>query len=88
MEQKFDIKQALRVYYKIVQHGQKVNDEHRLNDVWASADHDGYTVMLHDDAVTLHIFFHNTHKFTYKRAIQLEQFMTRLAELDRMQLNK
>ena len=85
MNRQFDVKQALRVFYKIAKHGQRVNDEHRLNGMYASSDHDGYTVTIRDDAVTLRVFFHNTHKFAFRRKIDLEQFMDRIGELDRLQ---
>lgn len=83
MDKKFDVKQALRVFYVIVQNGQRVGEEHQLGGVYASSDYDGYTVTLRDDAVTLSIFFHNTHRFEFKRRAQLEQFMQRIEELDR-----
>lgn len=88
MEKKLDIKQALRVFSKISEYGQRVEGEYRLNGMWATTDFDGYTVILRDEAVTLHIFFHNTHKFTYKRRVELENFVARLAEIDRLQLYK
>lgn len=86
MENKLDKKQALRVFYKIAENGQKVGEEYRFHDLYASSDIDGYTVTIRDDAVTLYMFFHNTYKFEFKRKIQLEQFMDKIAAVDKMPL--
>jgi len=83
MEQKLDLKQVLRVFQTVVEHGQNLRDEYKLGGLWANTDFDGYTVVMRDEAVTLHIFFHNTHRFTYKRKIDLEVFMGRIKEIDR-----
>lgn len=88
MEQKLDIKQALNVFQKVMDHGQRVDDEYRLNGLFASTDFDGYTVFLRDDAVTLTLFFHNKYTFDFKRAADLDTFMQRLRDVERMQIDK
>lgn len=87
VETAFDIKQILRVYQKIVDNGQKVDDAYRFAGVSAESDYDGYTLMLFDEAVSLHIFFHNSHKFEYKRSVDLEAFMEKIKHIDKLDLN-
>lgn len=86
METHFDIKQILRVYQKIVDHGQQIENHYRLGGVNAESDFDGYNLLLFDEAVKLHIFFHNTHKFDYKRNVELEAFMEKLKQIDKMNI--
>jgi len=83
VEKKLDIKQALRVFSKVTEYGQRSAGEYRLGGLWASTDHDGYTAILRDDAVSLYIYFHNTYKFDFSKKIQLNAFMDTLREVDR-----
>ncbi len=88
MTDKLNIKQALRVFQKILDHGQRRDAERMLHGLYASSDLDGYTLMIRDEAVTLQIFFHNRHKLSFKRRPELDQFMKRLAEADRLQVEQ
>ena len=84
MESQFDIKQVLRVFQKILDHGQKIDNAYRFGGITAESDFDGYNLLLFDDAVKLHIFFHNTHKFDFKRNIELDAFMDKIKHIDKL----
>lgn len=88
MEKNLSIKQALNVFAKITKYGQKREEEYYLNGLWASSSFDGYTVMIRDELVTLYVYFHNTHKFDFSKTSQLEVFMKKLADIDKMKLEK
>ncbi len=86
METNFDIKKVLRVFQKVVDHGQKVENAYRFGGISVESDFDGYNLLLCDDAVKLHIFFHNTHKFEYKRSVELEAFMEKINHIDKIDI--
>lgn len=88
MENSLSIKQALKVFAKISQYGQKREEEYFLNGLWAASSFDGYTVILRDELVTLYIYFHNTHKIEFSKKPHLEAFMKKLEDIDKMQLAK
>ncbi|TKB43247.1 DUF3081 family protein [Thalassotalea mangrovi] len=83
MQEAIDLKQALRVCNKIISHGQRIDGAYKLGDLTAESDYDGYTLTLSDHAVKLHIFFHNKHQLDCKRAIELDDFLQKIAKLDK-----
>lgn len=82
-EQKIDVKQALRVFDKITQHGEKSEEGWRYRGLTASTDFDGYTVFLNSPKVELTIFFHNKFTVDYRNRVDLEEFIDLLAKIDR-----
>lgn len=88
MEKSLSIKQVLKVFAKISEHGQKRKEEYFLNGLWAASSFDGYTVIIRDELVTLYVYFHNTHKVEFSKKQNLEAFMNKLDEIDKMQLKK
>lgn len=82
-EQKIDVRQALRVFDKITQAGEKTEDGWRHRGLTASTDFDGYTVFLRSPKVELTIFFHNKFTVDYRNPLDLEEFIQLLEKLDR-----
>lgn len=85
---KLDINLALRAFNRIREDGVERDSpagvpEYHLGGIAASADFDGYTIEMHDDYVTLRIFFHNTFEIDYKRSSQLDGFIERLESIAR-----
>ncbi|MBB5210631.1 DUF3081 family protein [Microbulbifer hydrolyticus] len=83
LEQKIDVKQALRVFDKITKHGEKTDEGWRYRGLTASTDFDGYTVFLNSPKVELTIFFHNKFTVDYRNQVDLDEFIELLGKIDR-----
>ncbi|XOV89648.1 MAG: DUF3081 family protein [Pseudomonadota bacterium] len=83
MDSKINIKQALRVFFKISEKGEAQDDNCVLHGLKAQSDMDGYTITIADDYVTLRILFHNQFKLDYPNQKALATFMERMATVDR-----
>jgi len=79
--EKINIKMALRAFNRIRQEGTERAGEHHLNGVSAGSDFDGYTITLHDDYVTLQIFFHNKFKLDFVNKRHLNTFIERIEKI-------
>ncbi|MFU8814723.1 MAG: DUF3081 family protein [Pseudomonadales bacterium] len=77
-ERKIDVRLALRAYEKVVAHGAREGDVHRLDGLTASSDFDGYTVMLSDGVVTVRLLFHNQVSIEAHSGKALENFVQRI----------
>ena len=86
MEKRIDIRQALRVFDKVMSHGEKTSDGRRLNNIIADSDFDGYTVYLRSNNVMLAIFFHNTFHLNYDKKEELDIFFRALNEIDALSI--
>lgn len=83
-EHKVDIKQALRVFYKIREDGKKTEeDTYVLSGINAYSDYDGYNVSLFNDYVRLDIRFHNSFNFEATNQREKDRFLETLARLDK-----
>ncbi|MDA0273506.1 MAG: DUF3081 family protein [Proteobacteria bacterium] len=76
--EKINIKMALRAFNRIRLEGIERSGEHHLNGVSAGSGFDGYTITLHDDYVTLRIFFHNKFKLDFVNKRHLKTFIERI----------
>lgn len=83
IEQKIDVKQALRVFDKITQLGEKTEQGWQYRGLSASTDFDGYTVFLRSATVELTIFFHNKFTIECRNALDLEEFIELLGKIER-----
>lgn len=81
MKNEIDTKLVLTVFEKIRLHGEKQQDKHFLEGVYASTDFDGYTLYLHDALVNLSFGFHNQYHFDYQQQEHLEQFNKKLENI-------
>ncbi|MBY6189140.1 DUF3081 family protein [Microbulbifer agarilyticus] len=82
LEQKIDVKQALRVFNRVTKEGKKIDDGWQFHGLTASTDFDGYTVFLRTNRVELTIFFHNKFKVECSNALDLDDFVELLKKLD------
>ena len=83
-EHKVDIKQALRVFYKIREDGKKVDDDtYTLSGINAFSDYDGYNVSLFNDYVRLDIRFHNSFNFDGSNQREKDAFLQKIATMDK-----
>ena len=57
METNINVRQALRVFQKVLDHGTRKGEATTYKRLDASTSYDGYTVILNDECVTLTIFF-------------------------------
>lgn len=87
LDEKLDIKMALRVFQKIIDHGKRSEAGYTLNGLTAISDIDGYNVSLTDEYVTLHILFHSRYTLDFSRRKDLIVFLDRLHTLDRQTFN-
>lgn len=83
LEQKVDVKLALRVFDKVTQNGEKTEEGWRYRGLTVSTDFDGYTVFLRSTNVELTVFFHNKFTVDYRNAMELEEFIRLLEKIDR-----
>lgn len=79
-----DVKQALRVAFRILSEGRREDDgnSHRLGGLNASSDLDGYNVALWNDYVRLSIHFHSRFELEFSSPREKALFLERLAALD------
>ena len=83
MAEKVNLRQALRVFQRVITEGRREGGEYHLKGVIASTDFDGYTVTLRNDYVHLDIFFHNTISFEYANLREKALFLETLELLDK-----
>ncbi len=83
MKNELDIHQTLKVFQKIVKHGQKRGEGHQLNGITALSDFDGYTIVLKDEKVCLTVHFHNKYDLESDNKLAEQEFFERLREIDR-----
>lgn len=81
MKNEIDSKFVLAVFDKIRQHGERQEDKHFLEGVYASSDFDGYTVYLNDALVSMSFGFHNQYHFDYESQDHFEQFTKKLQNI-------
>lgn len=77
-----DVRQALRVFNKILRHGDRVGNEYRLDGLTAVVEQDGYTIVIRDDAVTLRVFFHHRFELDGANRKTWKAFQRRLDRID------
>ena len=83
MNEKVNLKKALRVFDTIVTKGQRDGDEYSLNGLTAFTDFDGYTATIKNDYVRLAIFFHNNIAFEYSSKKEKGIFLDKIATMDK-----
>ena len=83
MNEKVNIKSALRVFNTIITNGRHSGDEYVLNGLTAHTDFDGYTVTIRNDYVRLDILFHNKISFTYSNTKEKTLFLEKIHTMDR-----
>ncbi len=79
---KCNVRQALRVFYKVTHYGDQHGGEYHLDGITARSEQDGYTIILSDDEVTLTVFFHNTFDVERSSDSALQSFYDRLEKID------
>lgn len=63
MKNSVDVRTLLSVYEKIKTQGKSIEFGSQLEDIKCTESHDGYSVSLSDEHVSLDINFHNTYHF-------------------------
>jgi hypothetical protein len=81
MKNELDCKTILSVFEYIQGHGEAVNNAKCINGISAFTDHDGYTVYLKSNSVTLTLGFHNTYHLDYQRVSQKDEFFIAINKL-------
>ncbi|TQV78925.1 DUF3081 domain-containing protein [Exilibacterium tricleocarpae] len=82
MEEKINVKQALRVYQTITSKGIRQDDKFVLDGLSASSDFDGYTVCISNGTVSLTILFHNKFILDCPNAKAGNAFLKQLSRID------
>ena len=75
---KLDIKQALRVFNGVMEHGEVVDQERHWMGLRAATDFDGYTMYLNSQHAQLTVYFHNKYTLEFRKAADLDEFYTLL----------
>ena len=78
MKNELDSKFLLSVFEKVRQHGDKENEQYKLDGIVAYTDFDGYTLYIEDALVKLSFGFHNQYRFDYDSASHYEAFEKKL----------
>lgn len=78
MKNELESRLILSVFEKIRRHGEKQDEQHFLEGVFAATDFDGYNLYLSDANVQLQWGFHNQYHYTYVQDEHKEQFEKKL----------
>ena len=84
MQEKIDVRQALRVFQYVTDTGTQCPGGYRLDGVTAREEQDGYTVALDDGRVTLRIGFHHSCSVDCNNRNDFNEFLAHLDKLDRL----
>jgi hypothetical protein len=84
MDEKVDIRKALRAFGIITAEGQRTGNKYHLNGLTAYSDFDGYTITIASEYVSLDIFFHNKFSFNYSSRKEKALFLEKIDALDRL----
>lgn len=68
----------------IRERGQQVDGGYVLDQVKLMISHDGYTVSLSNQLVTLHLYFHNKIGIECQKAKDVDDFYDRLVKISKM----
>lgn len=82
-DRRLDIKQAMRVFNKVQNHGIKRENCYNWQQFEASADYDGYTLYLSNTKVKLTLYFHNKYRLEFNKRHDLDEFFQQLAFIDK-----
>ena len=82
MKNDIDSKFVLAVFEKIRLHGERQEEKHFLEGIYASSDFDGYTLYLNDALVSMSFGFHNQYHFDYQEQEHFEQFNKKLKNIN------
>ena len=83
MEKNVNVRQALRVFQKVLDLGTTKGETTTYKQLNATSGYDGYTIILSDECVSLTIFFHNKFALDYTSKRALYAFLGKLEEIDR-----
>jgi len=78
---KVNVRQALAVFQKILDHGERIDDDYVLSGLRANQGFDGYTASIFNDYVRLDIQFHQRFTFEYSNEKEKRAFLEKLAQL-------
>lgn len=81
MSEKIEVARALSVFQTIIDEGEKTDQGHHLDGLYASSDIDGYTVHISDGTVTLHLMFHQKFALDTPNRRATANFMKKLDHL-------
>ena len=81
-ETKVTAELALKVYQRVVDHGDRSNGVYEHRGIQVIADADGYGVALTDGIVTVRVLFHNRVAIDTPNSRSLMRFRKRLAAID------
>jgi hypothetical protein len=84
LQEKVNIKQALRVFDIIRSNGDRTEEGYRFRNLTAFTDFDGYTVTIKNDYVRLDIYFHNKMSFTFTNDKERYSFLETIEKLDKL----
>ena len=88
MDKNINVRQALRVFQRVLELGVRKGEASSYKQLEAVLAVDGYTVILKDDYVTLTIYFHNKFALDYTSNRALYAFLGKLADIDRKRPEK
>ncbi|SMF55953.1 Protein of unknown function [Alteromonadaceae bacterium Bs31] len=80
--EKFEHRQLLQIYEKIVRHGSNSKGVSTLCAINAEASFDGYTLSLWDDSGSVSLQFHNTILSDFSSESAMYRFMKKLTAIN------
>ncbi|GAA5188721.1 DUF3081 family protein [Ferrimonas gelatinilytica] len=83
MQNTLDTRLVLRVFDKVIRHGERRGDNHHWQGLVANSGFDGYTLTLGNGTVTLTLLFHNSYKVDSPSNGEFERFVEQLKRVDR-----
>lgn len=81
--EKIDHRQILSVFEKIMSNGQEEEGGRVLNGVHATSGFDGYSITLWDDKVSATLQFHNAIHCDCDNQTHVDEFLHKLAVIDK-----
>ena len=82
MDKHLDMKMAMRVFHKVQEEGEKMEEGFHRYGLTAIASFDGYTLTLKDRDVTLIVFFHNKYDLQFEHPGDADHFIKLLERID------
>ena len=79
-----EARKALEVFEKIVEHGERRDDDWVFDQMSANSGYDGYTVTLSDHHGSLTVNFHNTLHFDCDSSKALQAFIEHIERIYRL----
>lgn len=81
MERHLDKTSCMNAFATILQHGEKHDQGHLYEGVYAQSEDDGYIIRLFDDRCSLTLYFHNKHQLDGPDESTIDLFIRKIYDI-------